>query len=578
MSGIGVHFALNEEVGSHLRSITEDQERREYLYEVIAESDDVEFSRWVVECDEAWDAMHRVLTNGELSSDSGAYPLDHVVLGGEILCQDPSYLLSLKTSQQVRDIAAALPPITEEEFRRRYFAIDPQDYAGQLSAEYCDWTWNCFQQVVGLYTQAAQEGRYVFFEWEDQTAAEETTKPLSFFRNFGVLPTGAAPSDETVRSFISPGRIVFEYMVTLIFAALGLGLMQFLMLKLPQPLNWLGGAAALIGFATYVYLGTHKVYRWIELEGNILRVKYLFTGRTLERSIDEIKRVDTLIGQMRQMETVVIDGLLGRVRGVSILFRDDYAPLHVVRIMRTDPAMIQAEELIQALYARMSQIREIHTELVNVDGVPLVGYVHWKDDEPGTPTASNVSIVLGCAFIGLALAIGAIMGFQALGELEREAICSVPPQELALAKLIENGPGANRHVTITDFKPGIYIAESKDDSWKEVWVPLFPAGMPAREIKVVLSSRAIRDEVALDPLLQQPRITGICSADQRSNWGSTLGPQLVEANQNLPLTSAWELEDVSKPPNAEGYLIGSAVSFSLVVLIAMFLGWKSGRS
>ena len=65
--------------------------------------------------------------------DGGEYPLNHVVLAGELLYGETDYLMSLKAPQQVRDIAAALLAITEAEFRRRYFAIDAKSY-GFLSA------------------------------------------------------------------------------------------------------------------------------------------------------------------------------------------------------------------------------------------------------------------------------------------------------------------------------------------------------------------------------------------------------------------------------------------------------------
>jgi hypothetical protein len=71
--------------------------------------------------------------------------------------------MSLKTPKQVRDIAAALPSITEEDFRRRYFAIDAKSYGVPLSDEDFRYTWDWFQGVRDLYSRAAQEGRCVLF-------------------------------------------------------------------------------------------------------------------------------------------------------------------------------------------------------------------------------------------------------------------------------------------------------------------------------------------------------------------------------------------------------------------------------
>lgn len=71
--------------------------------------------------------------------------------------------MSLKTAQQVRDIAAALPGITETDFRRRYDAIDPKSYGFPLTDEDFRYTWDWFQAVRDLYTRAAQAGRFVLF-------------------------------------------------------------------------------------------------------------------------------------------------------------------------------------------------------------------------------------------------------------------------------------------------------------------------------------------------------------------------------------------------------------------------------
>ena len=47
--------------------------------------------------------------------------------------------------------------------------------------------------------------------------------------------------------------------------------------------------------------------------------------------------------------------------------------------MRADPAMTNARELIEAIVYRMSETREVQTELVNFAGNPLVRSIHWKD-------------------------------------------------------------------------------------------------------------------------------------------------------------------------------------------------------
>jgi hypothetical protein len=91
------------------------------------------------------------------------YPLNHTVLAGELLYTDSDYIMSLKTPEQVRDIATALTGISEADFRRRYDAINAKSYGFPLSDEDFRYTWDWFQGVRDLYSRAAKEGRFVLF-------------------------------------------------------------------------------------------------------------------------------------------------------------------------------------------------------------------------------------------------------------------------------------------------------------------------------------------------------------------------------------------------------------------------------
>jgi hypothetical protein len=63
------------------------------------------------------------------------------------------YIMSLKTPEQVRDMAAALTGITEADFRRRFDAFDAKSYGFPLSEEDFRYTWNWFQGGRALYTR-----------------------------------------------------------------------------------------------------------------------------------------------------------------------------------------------------------------------------------------------------------------------------------------------------------------------------------------------------------------------------------------------------------------------------------------
>jgi hypothetical protein len=243
--------------------------------------------------------------------------------------------------------------------------------------------------------------------------------------------------------------------------------------------------------------------------------------------------------------------------------------------------MTNAQELIEGVLYRMAQVGELEAEVVNLGGQPLVRNIHWKGEQPAVPPGKALKVWLGCLIV-LALLFGTIGAYWGLQEQERHRLGSVPPHEIALASLIQNGPGPNRHVILTGFLPGGYAVETKSGSWTNVWVALFPIGAPpvqGKEIKVVLSSKAVGNEAALGRLLQSGRVTGICSETPRSSWGLTLGPKLVEANQGRQLSSAWWIEEMREPPSAAlvtGILAGSVGCLAAVLILALIVFWKTG--
>jgi Domain of unknown function (DUF1877) len=163
MSCLGVHFALPQNEIDKLRAFPDDTSRLDYLKEEIEESYFTDHPELVVESDKAWDAMHRVLTGGELTWNEIDYPLSHVILGGADLYSEPDYIMSLKTPKQVQDIATALPSMLEPEFRERYFAIDAESYGLPLSEEDFLYTWEYFQAVREFFLRISGQNHYVLF-------------------------------------------------------------------------------------------------------------------------------------------------------------------------------------------------------------------------------------------------------------------------------------------------------------------------------------------------------------------------------------------------------------------------------
>lgn len=160
MSCLGVHFALTDADVATLIDLENDDARLAYVRDVLEERE--LGGPGAAESDKAWDAMHRVLADGELTLDGGEYPLSHVVLGGQSLYDGDDFLMTLKTADEVRDIAQALRELSEAEFRMRYAGLAP-DYDGETGEEDLLYTWEWFQGVRDLYLQAAESGKSVLF-------------------------------------------------------------------------------------------------------------------------------------------------------------------------------------------------------------------------------------------------------------------------------------------------------------------------------------------------------------------------------------------------------------------------------
>lgn len=159
MSCLGIHFALGDEEIRRLLAA----EGQDAILAVIEEIEERWDEAWLAQSDKSWDAMHRALSNGTIFYDEGEYPMNRTVLGGKHLYDGDDYVVSFVAPNEVRDVASALAPITEEAFRARYDAIDPDDYDGEHGDADFKYTWEHFLAVRGLYLKAATAGRAVVF-------------------------------------------------------------------------------------------------------------------------------------------------------------------------------------------------------------------------------------------------------------------------------------------------------------------------------------------------------------------------------------------------------------------------------
>jgi len=163
MSCLGVLFALESSDVERLLAAHQSADGDAAIMSVIEEIEESWSRDWLEETDKAWDAIHRCLTDGKLEFENGEYPLNLCILGGALLYNGDDYIVSLKTAEQVADIATALQKIDEATLRERYFKIDAETYDADVNEEDFGYTWACFQSLPTFYEKAAAAKRSVIF-------------------------------------------------------------------------------------------------------------------------------------------------------------------------------------------------------------------------------------------------------------------------------------------------------------------------------------------------------------------------------------------------------------------------------
>jgi hypothetical protein len=157
----GVHFAITDTDLKALRGAESDDALIEIVQEVIEDRWEKE-AGFVCETDKAWDAIHRCLTDGQLTFESGTEPLRLCILGGEQLYSGDDYIISLVTHEKLRALVDALAQITPESMALRYSKL-PDDYDTEKSQEDCQYTWDWFSELPAFFDRAEKSGRHVIF-------------------------------------------------------------------------------------------------------------------------------------------------------------------------------------------------------------------------------------------------------------------------------------------------------------------------------------------------------------------------------------------------------------------------------
>ena len=167
MSNLGVSYALVKQDVDKLK-IVDKKGRLDYMFNIIEPVYFDEHEDYVLEIPYTWESMHRLFTGGKLEFRKQDYkdkykPLCYAVLGGEVLYDEYDGYITLKTPEQVKDIAKALEKLNKEDCEELYYKQEEKNVDPE--ADYIDFDdlWEDIEHSVKFFKKAAADNRYVIF-------------------------------------------------------------------------------------------------------------------------------------------------------------------------------------------------------------------------------------------------------------------------------------------------------------------------------------------------------------------------------------------------------------------------------
>lgn len=189
-------------------------------------------------------------------------------------------------------------------------------------------------------------------------------------RTYGILPQKQAAPRGVIRSRLTTGNIVGQWIGFLLFGVgpVLLGLLLLIVVSVLSVRLGLGILFCLFGLIVGILIA-RDVNEWGELDGDRLRWKHLFTRRVNEHQISEIESIVTLTLAIRTLAVRIVEGMYGRIKGFEFRFP---GMKQGVRVFRADPSMTNVRELLEGVVAKMYQYGEVEPEIIELEGTPLI--------------------------------------------------------------------------------------------------------------------------------------------------------------------------------------------------------------
>jgi hypothetical protein len=138
------------------------------------------------------------------------------------------------------------------------------------------------------------------------------------------------------------------------------------------------------------------------------------------------------------------------------------------------------------------------------------------------------------------LAAAGLGGLALWQEQTLASLASPTPQKITLQQLIDNGPGDNIHVTVTQLQFGLdWVYEEKNQRWERVWIPIYPDRNAElrKEFHVIVRTSDTPDEDTANQFCQQTELTGLIV----NSIHQLRSPEIIVLEQGFPNIDASQI-------------------------------------
>lgn len=135
--------------------------------------------------------------------------------------------------------------------------------------------------------------------------------------------------------------------------------------------------------ALMAYHGADDMDLWVEVDGDVVRARRLYTMRVRTRRVGEIEEVRTLEFAARGVAAQTVEWFVGRVRGFEMRFPGGRRGVGVFR-----PEMTNVWELMATSYSAMGREGKLPPEIEAFEGRPWLQRMTWAGRSPHPEGAS----------------------------------------------------------------------------------------------------------------------------------------------------------------------------------------------